>query len=685
MLLERYFNRELSLLSFNERVLEGAFDSSYPLFEQIRYLSLADDNLDEFYMVRVAGLKSQLASGVTREVHGQEVNALLQEISSRTRNFIKRQELAWKHLSKKLNDEHIYIQSISELGPKQKKWLTDYFLNNIFPVLTPFLYGPAHPFPLIPSKGIGIALKILRQGEEKYQHAIILVPTSLKRFIRLPGEEIQYVLLEDCIFSFMESIFPDAQIIEQGVFRVLRDNEVEVEDEAEDLLQHIEIVLKSRRRGNVISLVVSQSIPENLEKFLSDRLQVHAHDLFKVDNFMGFADCEQLITAERSDLMFPKYNARYPTRIKNYGGDHFAAIRRKDILVHHPYESFDVFIQFLHQAAVDPHVIMIKQTLYRTGYDSPVVDALLKAVDNGKTVVALVEIRARFDEEVNIQFARDLERAGVQVIYGDVDIKTHAKICLVVREEEDGIRRYFHFGTGNYHPLNAKVYTDLSLFTCDPQITSDANAIFNFITGAIKPPELRKLAYSPNNIRMVLTHHIKKEIHNAKEGKPAHIWIKCNSLVDNKMTDLLYQASKAGVKVDLIVRGACCLRPGVKGLSENITVKSIVGRFLEHSRIYCFGNGKADFSPETIVYIASADIMTRNLDFRIEAMLPIENPTVHQQITTEIMSSFMKDTANSWILAPDGTYTKNDKAEPHFNAHKYFMETHSLSGEGTRY
>lgn len=682
---DRYFNRELSLLAFNERVLEGAFNDAYPLFEQLHFLSLADNNLDEFYMVRVAGLKSQLAEGLTREVHGQEVQAILDQISRRTKEFILTQEQAWKRIQRKLKDENILIKKVTQLNQKQKKWLREYTQENLFPVLTPFLYGPAHPFPLIPSKGVAIAMKITRPGVEKFRHVIILIPNSLKRFIRVPDHDISYVQLEDVIFTFMDQIYPHANIVEKSIFRVLRDNEVEVEEEAEDLLHHIETVLKSRRRGNVISLVMDKGTPESLHKFLVDRLRVQEQDVFCVDEFMGFVDCEQIIPPKRTDLMFPKYIARYPARIKNFGGNHFAAIRKKDILVHHPFESFDVFVHFLNQAATDPDVIMIKQTLYRTGYDSPVVDALLKAVDNGKTVIALVEIRARFDEEVNIQFARDLERAGVQVIYGDVDIKTHAKVCLVVRREKEGLRRYFHFGTGNYHPVNAKVYTDLSLFTCSHDITEGASKIFNFITGAIYPEKLKKMSYSPHNIRLTLCQCIKQEIKNAKADNPAHIWLKCNSLVDQEIIDLLYDASVANVKVDLIVRGACCLRPGIEGLSHNIKVKSLVGRFLEHSRIYCFGNGQGEFSNLTKVFISSADLMPRNLNYRIEAMAPIENPTVHQQITQEIMANYFRDTENSWHLQSDGSYLKERTPEIVFDVHKYFMETHSLSGVGSRY
>jgi polyphosphate kinase len=682
---EYCINREVSWLAFNKRVLEEALNHAHPLMERLRFLSISDSNLDEFYMVRVAAYKSELAADISKINGSYQANSnLLQQIALVAGNLIKAQAQAWRLLRQELSEVGFEVLEVADLSEAELQWLEEYFRVNIFPTLSPLAIDPAHPFPWIPNRGLAIAFTLENTKTGKWNHEILSLPSMIQRFVRVPapGGRGRFVPLEQVIIKFHQMLLPGFEVVEQGIFRVLRDSEVEQENEVNDLAEYYEVALKRRRRGHTIRLTVNRKMPEALKKFVVEHVDASPTDIYIVDELVGFADTVQLITNERADLCYSPYRPRFPKRIINFGGDCFAAIRSKDFVVHHPFESFDTFIQLLRQAAHDPYVLAIKQTLYRTSKDSPIVQELIAAAEMGKTVVALIEIRARFDEEININFARDLERAGVQVVYGFLDLKTHAKLTLIVRREGDQLRSYAHFGTGNYHPVNAKNYTDLSFFTADPALCEDAALVFNYITGGATPSPLKKLAVSPINLRSTLTDLIHQEIAFAKQGAPASLWIKVNSLVDQEMATLLYQASQAGVKIYLIVRGICCVRPGVIGLSENIYVKSIIGRFLEHSRIFCFGSGYPLPSPHAKVFISSADWMTRNLDHRVELMVPIENPTVHAQILEEIMVAYIKDKANAWEMQGDGQYHSLRTKGRSFSAHQYFMLNSSLSGMG---
>lgn len=680
---DRFINRELSWLAFNMRVLDEAMNPAVPLLERVQFLSISASNLDEFYMVRVAGLKDQLRNGVNkRSADGLAADEQLERIYEMTDKLMRRQQECWAELRQSLDKEGIHIVSTDDASEKDRKQLTQFFHEEIFPVLTPIAIDPAHPFPFLPNLGKALVLH-MRTAQNREVIAVIPRPPKLNRFIRLPARRGQYrfAMLEQVILDNLDSLFPGARIISTGMVSIVRDSDLEIEEDAEDLVGIFEKAVKRRRRGRVIRLKGTTDTPDNLLNFVTEQLHVREEEVIRVD-VLGLTTLRELYQCERPELKFPPFKARFPERISDYGGDCFAAIYAKDIVVHHPFESFDVVVQFLRQAAADPNVVAIKQTLYRTSNDSPIISALIEAAEAGKAVTVIVELKARFDEEANIKWARDLESAGAQVIYGFVNYKTHAKISLVVRRDGKKLRSYVHFGTGNYHPNTAKVYTDLSFFTCDPVLCHEASRVFNFLTGYAPPKAFKELSMSPLALRRDLLALIEQEVKHARAGRPAQIWAKMNALADPEMIDALYYASKEGVSIDLIVRGICCLRPQVPGLSENIRVKSVVGRFLEHSRIFCFGNGHGLPSPQSRVFIASADWMPRNLNGRVEVMVPVNNPTVHEQVLEQIMVANMRDERQSWVLDAEGIYTRISSDKEAFSAHDYFLHNPSLSGRG---
>ncbi len=680
---KKYINRELSWLEFNQRVLEEAENSKIPIAERLNFLSISGSNLDEFFMVRVAGLKGQVDSEVFIEtIDGLMPEQVLYEVIQKSKFIKKKQNKCWENILKELSKNEIKVCKTNQLDVTEKRWLKNYFVKEIFPLLTPVAIDPAHPFPFVPNLGLSIVLKLKSKNSKNIIRVVIPFPKGLKKFIKINNIN-KFIATENIIIFFIDQLFPKYTFISYGAFRLIRDSDIEFSDEAEDLVTTFENQLRKRRYGREVLLEMTRSIPEDLKNMIINSLDINRDNIIYAEHILDISSANQITSLVSKELRWKEFKPRFPERIKDANDNCFAAVRYKDMIIHHPYESFDVVVKFLRQAAKDKKVLVIKQTIYRTAKENnEIIEALVEAAEEGKSVTALLEIKARFDEEVNIKVARYLKRCGVHVVYGSIDLKTHAKISLVVRRERKGLNTYVHFGTGNYHINTAKVYTDLSLFTCNKEVAEDAQQFFNMATGYASPLKWRYLSVAPDNLRNDILTLIDNEISNKVKGKKSEIWFKCNSLIDEEVINKLYKASQMGVKIELIVRGVCCLRPQIKGLSENISVRSIVGRFLEHSRIYCFSNGHIMPSSKAKVFISSADIMPRNFDRRYEVMVPILNHTVHKQILNQIMVANLKDNTQAWEMRSSGEYFRIKEGKPPISAHNYFMSNPSLSGRG---
>jgi polyphosphate kinase len=680
---ESFFNRELSWLAFNERVLSLAEDDDKPLGERIRFLAISADNLNEFFMVRVAGLRQLVDRGFKRLPKDDvDIDQLLTQIMARSAKLMARQNQVLPELIGCLRDENIHVLSDIPDDEQDRLWLEDWFIDNVLPLITPTTLDPSHPFPFFHNDGKGMMLE-LTSPDSKPMQSVILLPANLPRFVKLPGDGLRLLLVEAVIRASIVKIYPRHQLVSAAMFSILRDSEIEIDDEANDLIHEFENALRARQRGNVVLLTLSKDAPKPIRRLLKSAMGIDENNFFNTDGPVALNNFSELLDYIPKHLLFPAFAPRFPQRIRDFNGDCFAAIRNKDIIVHHPYESFEVVVRYLQQAATDPDVLAIRQTLYRTTSNSPIVKALIQAAENGKTVTAVIELKARFDERNNIQLARALGRAGVQVAYGLTDLKIHLKMSLVVRREHGKLVSYTHVGTGNYHPITAGIYTDLSYFTCDKDVGRDAYEIFKYLTSHVQPDKLKRSFVSPHQSFPQLRLMILAEIENCKNGLPSGIWLKCNSLVDHRLIELLYEASQAGVPIEILARGICCLRPGVAGLSETITVRSIIGRFLEHGRIYVFANGGEFLSDKNTVMISSADLMPRNLRRRVECFMRLENPTIRKQVLHQIMVAHLRDEKNAWYLQPDGSYVHPQTDETSFSCHEYFMSNPSLSGLGS--
>ena len=667
----RYINRELSWLLFNRRVLEEAINEHNPLLERLKFLAIFESNLDEFYMVRVSGLIEQFESGILEQSpDGLTPNEQLGMISRMAQPLRQRaSDVFEKTLRPQLAKSGIVIRHYAELNAKQKKELEAFFTKEIFPLCTPLILHPAPSVPFISNRSLNLVIE-LSDATTELRLARVKVPSIVPRAVRLPGRKHEYVLLEEIIAENLKYLFPGVKVVASHIFRVIRDADIEIRQlEAADLISTIEETLKLRRFGDPVLVEVASTMPKRIRKLLMNILKLDDEDVFVVDGLIGMDVFWQLSRIDRPALRFHPFPAYLSEKLSN-SEELFETIASRDILVHHPYDSFRTVEGFVASAAHDSNVIGIKQTLYRVGSESPIVESLLDAAENDKQVAAMVELKARFDESNNLVWARTLERAGVHVTYGFAEMKTHCKLCLIVRREGAGMRSYAHIGTGNYNPVTCRLYTDLGLFTKDPAITQDISELFNYLTGFSKQTEYRKLLVAPINLREGILSRIEREIEIHKKKGQGRIMFKLNALVDPEVVDALYEASNAGVPVDLIVRGVCCLRPGVVGMSENIRVISIVGRFLEHSRIYYFHNGG-----EPDVLIGSADLMRRNLDRRIEVLVPVEQEDLRRHLREHILDNCLRDNVKAWRLDANGDYHKVKKkaSEPVFESQAFFM------------